>query len=170
MLGRNSVINHIDVFIVNTVQSYTVIGSKYRIHHIGCRSFSRVGSTGADTALEMCSLLSTATSVADVMEELGYSCTVDIDHCRGVLGLFPTLTEIEVARILGMVARTHRRSEDLQGTHSTFCTALCNDEQVSSDWLTTWDVDVLVDSIKQLVYLFSLLRILICLNFYLPYV
>lgn len=99
----------------------------------------------------MCALLSTATRVADVLEDLGYSCTVDIDHCKGILGLFPSITEVEVAEILGMVARTHRRLEDLQGIHSPFCTALCNGEQVSSDWLTSWDVDVLLDSMKQLV-------------------
>ncbi|KAG0608479.1 hypothetical protein M758_8G108900 [Ceratodon purpureus] len=121
------------------------------VNEVNClRSFNRVSSTGTETTSAMCSLLSTATKVADVLEELGYSCTVDIDHCKGILGLFPSLTEIEVAQILGMVARTYHRLEDLQGIHSTFCTALCNGEQVSSDWLTTWDVDVLLDSIKQL--------------------
>lgn len=125
--------------------------SPFLIYLIGFRSFSGIVT---DQTSEMCSLLSTATRVADVLEDLGYSCTVDIDHCKGILGLFPSITEVEVAQILGMVARTHHRLEDLQGIHSTFCTALCNGEQVSSDWLTTWDVDVLLDSIKQLVCFF----------------
>ena len=127
-----------------------------------CRSFDRVAATGTETSLDMMSSLSTATRVADVMEELGYSCTVDVDHCKGIFALFPNLSEADVAQVVGMVARTYKGLEDLQGTHSTFCTALCNGEQVSTNWLTTWDIDVLLESISQLVCLHSLVIVLRC--------
>lgn len=80
-----------------------MIGFKYCIYYIGCRSFSRVGLIGVDMVLEMCFLLFIVISVVDVMEELGYSCIVDIDYCRGVFGLFFIFIEIEVVCIFGMV-------------------------------------------------------------------
>jgi hypothetical protein len=100
----------------------------------------------------MLSQLSGATSVVAVMEELGYSCTVNVEHCKEIFSMFPSLSEFDVAQIVGMVARTYKGLEDLQGTHDTFCTAFCNNgEQLSGVWSTTWNVDVLVEAISELV-------------------
>jgi CCR4-NOT transcription complex subunit 1 len=120
-----------------------------QVHEFNClRSFEQ---TGILTSADMLQQLSGATSVADVLEELGYSCTVDVEHCKEIFSLFSSLTDFDVAQIVGMVARTYKGLEDLQGSHDTFCTAFCKGEQVSSVWLTTWDVDVLLEAINQLV-------------------
>ncbi|CAK9208187.1 unnamed protein product [Sphagnum jensenii] len=119
-----------------------------QVHEFNClRSFEQ---TGILTSADMLQQLSGATSVADVMEELGYSCTVDVEHCKEIFSLFSSLTDFDVAQIVGMVARTYKGLEDLQGSHDTFCTAFCKGEQLSSVWLTTWDVDVLLEAINQL--------------------
>ncbi|CAM6014740.1 unnamed protein product [Sphagnum balticum] len=119
-----------------------------QVHEFNClRSFEQ---TGILTSADMLQQLSGVTSVADVMEELGYSCTVDVEHCKEILSLFSSLTDFDVAQIVGMVARTYKGLEDLQGSHDTFCTAFCSGEQLSSVWLTTWDVDVLLEAINQL--------------------
>jgi len=42
--------------------------------------------------------------------------------------------------------------KNLQGTHDKICTTLCNGEQFSYVWLITWDVDVLLQAINQLIF------------------
>jgi CCR4-NOT transcription complex subunit 1 len=123
-----------------------------QVHEVNClRSFKQVATSGILTS-DMLSQLSGATSVVAVMEELGYSCTVNVEHCKEIFSMFPSLSEFDVAQIVGMVARTYKGLEDLQGTHDTFCTAFCNNgEQLSGVWSTTWNVDVLVDAISELV-------------------
>ncbi|KAH8935189.1 hypothetical protein BDL97_17G016600 [Sphagnum fallax] len=122
-----------------------------QVHEVNClRSFKQVATSGILTS-DMLSQLSGATSVVAVMEELGYSCTVNVEHCKEIFSMFPSLSEFDVAQIVGMVARTYKGLEDLQGTHDTFCTAFCNNgEQLSGVWSTTWNVDVLVDAISEL--------------------
>ncbi|CAK9867154.1 unnamed protein product [Sphagnum jensenii] len=123
-----------------------------QVHEVNClRSFKQVATSGIFTSADMLSQLSGATSVVAVMEELGYSCTVNVEHCKEIFSMFPSLSEFDVAQIVGMVARTYKGLEDLQGTHDTFCTAFCNNgEQLSGVWSTTWNVDVLVEAISEL--------------------
>lgn len=90
-------------------------------------------------------------SMGDVMKELGYGCSVDASQCKEILSLFSPLTEAILSQILGTIARTHSGLEDNQNTFSTFSLALgCN---TLSDLppLSSWNVDVLVKTIKQLV-------------------
>ncbi|XP_077235419.1 transcription regulator [Tasmannia lanceolata] len=100
-------------------------------------------------------------SMADIMKELGYGCTVNASNCKEMLSLFSPLNEVALSRILGTIARTHVGLEDSQNTYITFCSALgsSSTSDLSTADLTTpdssrlnsWSVDVLVDSIKQLV-------------------
>ncbi|KAF9613130.1 hypothetical protein IFM89_005609 [Coptis chinensis] len=89
-------------------------------------------------------------SMADTMKELGYNCTVDASHCREMLSLFLPLTEVTLARLLSTIARTHTGLDDVQNTYSTFCDAIGSDLSVDPTWLSSWNVDVLLDSIKHL--------------------
>ncbi|XVF33558.1 hypothetical protein REPUB_Repub17cG0178700 [Reevesia pubescens] len=89
-------------------------------------------------------------SMGDIIKELGYGCTVDAAHCKEILSLCLPLTEMTISRILGTIARTYVGLEDNQTTFSTFSLALgCS---TSSDLppLSSWNIDVLVKTIKQL--------------------
>jgi len=50
--------------------------------------------------------------------------------------------------------------KDLQGTHDKFCTTLCNGGQFSYVWLATWDANVPLQAINQLVSDFGCQNIL----------
>ncbi|KAJ4727200.1 putative Ccr4-not transcription complex [Melia azedarach] len=89
-------------------------------------------------------------SMGDVMKELGYGCTVDTSQCKEILSLFLPLTEITLSRILGTIARTHSGLEDSQNTFSTFNLALGCSTLSDLPPLSSWNVDVLVKTIKQL--------------------
>ncbi|XP_048431931.1 CCR4-NOT transcription complex subunit 1 isoform X3 [Pyrus x bretschneideri] len=89
-------------------------------------------------------------SMGDIMKELGYGCTVDSSQCSEILSLFLPLTEITISKILGMIASTHVGLEDNQNTFSTFRLALGNSTLSDLPMLNTWNIDVLVDTIKQL--------------------
>lgn len=90
------------------------------------------------------------TSMASIMSELGYGCTVDASHCKEVLSLFLPLTEATLSRILGTIARTHTGLVDDQNYCSTFYTAIGSSATCDLSCLSSWNIDVLVDSIKQL--------------------
>ncbi|GMP24046.1 hypothetical protein CsSME_00001443 [Camellia sinensis var. sinensis] len=90
------------------------------------------------------------TSMADIMSELGYGCTVDASHCNEVLSLFLPLTEATVSRILGTITRTHTGLEDNQNCCLTFYSAIGSSATCEASCLSSCNVHVLVDSIKQL--------------------
>ncbi|KAF8379221.1 hypothetical protein HHK36_028651 [Tetracentron sinense] len=90
------------------------------------------------------------TSMADIMKELGYGCTINASHCKEILSLFLPLTEVTISRILSTIAHTYTGLEDSHNTYLTFCSALGSNSSSDSLWLSSWNVDVLVDSINQL--------------------
>ncbi|XAR63221.1 hypothetical protein NMG60_11023087 [Bertholletia excelsa] len=89
-------------------------------------------------------------SMADIMKELGYGFTFDFSQCKEMLSLFLPLTEVTVSKILGTVARTYAGLEDNQNSFTTFCAALGSGGLSDVPLLNSWNIDVLVDSIKQL--------------------
>ncbi|XP_051134130.1 uncharacterized protein LOC127253505 [Andrographis paniculata] len=89
-------------------------------------------------------------SMADVMSELGYGCTADVSQCKELLSLFLPLSETTIAKILGTIARTYAGLDDNQNAFATFHSALGGNSGIEQPPLTAWNVDVLVDSIKQL--------------------
>lgn len=92
-------------------------------------------------------------SMADTMKELGYGCTANALQCKEILSLFLPLTEITVARILGMIVRTYSGLEDNQNIFSTFRAALGSTTVYDLPSPSSWNGDVLIDAIKELVSL-----------------
>ncbi|CAA0820384.1 transcription regulators [Striga hermonthica] len=89
-------------------------------------------------------------SMADVMSELGYGCTVNVSQCKEILSLFLPLSEVTIAKILGTVARTYTGLDDSQNVFAAFCSALGGNNVLDTSTLSSWNVEVLVESIKQL--------------------
>ncbi|KAK4839920.1 hypothetical protein QYF36_025957 [Acer negundo] len=111
------------------------------------------------------------TSMADIMTELGYGCTVNCSHCIEVLTFFSPLTEVTLSRILSTMARTYTGLEENQSSYSTFCSAIGGTATSDLSCLSSWNVDVLVDSIKQLAPGTNWIRVMECLDhegFYIP--
>lgn len=90
-------------------------------------------------------------SMGDIMKELGYGCTVNATQCKEILSLFLPLTEITICKILGMIARNHTGLEDSRNIYATFSLALGCSALSDLPSLNSWDVDVLLDTVKQLV-------------------
>lgn len=131
---------------------------------------SHCTSTG-QVSDDMLTQLEEATDVASVMEELGYGCTIDVSHCKDILSLFSPLKEETVSKIISMVVRTHTGLEDAHGTHATFYTSIFNSSITDSSWLSSWNIDVLLDSIKQLAPQINWVSVMESLDqegFYLP--
>lgn len=90
-------------------------------------------------------------SMGDIVKELGYGCTVDLVQCKEILSLFSPITEVTISKILGTIASTHTGLEDNQNTFSTFGLALGCTTLTDLPLLNTWNIDVLTDTITQLV-------------------
>ncbi|KAL4353352.1 hypothetical protein GQ457_06G032980 [Hibiscus cannabinus] len=109
--------------------------------------FNESGENDFDALLEE---MEKEMSMADIIKELGYGCTVDAAHCKEILSLCLPLTEMTISRILGTIVFTYAGLEDNQTTFSTFSLALgCNTSYDLSS-LSSWNIDVLIKSIKQL--------------------
>ncbi|XP_028127321.1 uncharacterized protein LOC114323834 isoform X2 [Camellia sinensis] len=93
-------------------------------------------------------------SMSDIMKELGYGCTFNVSQCMEMLSLFLLLTEITVSTILGTIAHTHAGLEDNQNAFSPCCYAFGIDSLSDMPLMSSWYIDVLIDSIKQLVIFF----------------
>lgn len=99
-------------------------------------------------------------SMADVMKELGYGCTISASKCKEILSLFMPLTEASIARILGIVVRSHAGLEENTSTFSSFLSAIGSNPLSDLPFLSSWDVNVLVETIKQLVSYSSCLHMI----------
>ncbi|TYH38529.1 hypothetical protein ES332_D12G116000v1 [Gossypium tomentosum] len=89
-------------------------------------------------------------SMGDIIKELGYGCTTDAAHCKEILSLYLPLTEVTISRILGAITRTYVGLEDNQIAFSTFSLALGCGNSLDLPPLSSWNVDVLIKTIKQL--------------------
>ncbi|EOA39181.1 hypothetical protein CARUB_v10012145mg [Capsella rubella] len=88
--------------------------------------------------------------VGDLMGELGCGLTADAQQCKEILSSFAPLTEATISRILVNVARTCADLDDNHTTFSTFSLALgcCSPSELPTP--KSWNVDILVDTIKLL--------------------
>lgn len=110
-------------------------------------------------------------SMGDIMKELGYGCTVNATQCKEILSLFLPLTEITICKILGMIARNHTGLEDSRNIYATFSLALGCSALSDLPSLNSWDVDVLLDTVKQLAPSVDWIRVMENLDhegFYIP--
>jgi len=56
----------------------------------GARNFKHIG------ILTLANMLSSATSMVDVLDELGYNCTFDVEHCKEIFSLFSSITYFDI--------------------------------------------------------------------------
>ncbi|KAK4802906.1 hypothetical protein SAY86_001109 [Trapa natans] len=90
------------------------------------------------------------TSMGDIIKEIGYGCTVNDFQCKEILSWFLPLNEVTISRLLGTIARTHVGLQDNYHASSTFCMAFGGSVWSDVPSPSSWDAQVLVDSIKQL--------------------
>lgn len=95
-------------------------------------------------------------SMADIITELGYGCTADIAQCKDILSLFDPLDDLGISKLLGAVVCTTIGLGEAQNTYSTFMSAFGNSQTNDSSQLMAWNIDVLVDSINEIVRFFYL--------------
>lgn len=91
------------------------------------------------------------TSMAGIMKEIGYGCTVSCSHCIEVLTTFSPLTEVTLSRILSAMTRTYTGLENNPSSYSTFCSAAGVSATSELSFFSSWNADVFVESIEQLV-------------------
>lgn len=96
-------------------------------------------------------------STGDILKELGFGCTFDASHCKDILSHFLPLTESAISKIVGAIACNHAGLEDSQSTYSNFGLALGCNIPTDLPQLSSWNIDILVKTIKQLVSLHVLL-------------
>ncbi|XP_059916996.1 CCR4-NOT transcription complex subunit 1 isoform X4 [Gadus macrocephalus] len=94
-------------------------------------------------------------SLADFMQEVGYGFCASMDECRNIILQYGVreVTASQVARVLGMMARTHSGLADgipLQSI-STPGSSIWSDGKDKSDGSQThtWNVDVFIDVVKE---------------------
>ncbi|XP_078524738.1 CCR4-NOT transcription complex subunit 1 isoform X6 [Lissotriton helveticus] len=95
-------------------------------------------------------------SLADFMQEVGYGFCASVEECRNIIVQFGVreVTAVQVARVLGMMARTHSGLTDgipLQSI-SAPGSGIWSDGKDKSDGTQahTWNVEVLIDVVKEL--------------------
>uniref|UniRef100_A0A2N9FJB6 CCR4-NOT transcription complex subunit 1-like n=1 Tax=Fagus sylvatica TaxID=28930 RepID=A0A2N9FJB6_FAGSY len=110
-------------------------------------------------------------SMGDIMKELGYGCTVNASQCKEILSLFLPLTEATLSKILGTIACTQAGLEDNQNTFPTFSLAVGCSTLSDLPLLNSWNIDVLIDTIKQLAPATNWIRVIESMDhegFYIP--
>ncbi|KNA22767.1 hypothetical protein SOVF_031520 isoform A [Spinacia oleracea] len=115
-----------------------------------CRSMDLFYDSNEDDFDAIVAEMEKEISMADVMKELGYGCTISASKCKEILSLFMPLTEASIARILGIVVRSHAGLEENTSTFSSFLSAIGSNPLSDLPFLSSWDVNVLVETIKQL--------------------
>ncbi|KAJ1296292.1 hypothetical protein BS78_01G288700 [Paspalum vaginatum] len=89
-------------------------------------------------------------SLPDIITELGYGCASDTVHCKEILSLIEPLDDMRISKLLGAVVCTPIGVGEAQNTYSMFLSAFGNSQTVDSSHLTSWNIDVLVDSINEI--------------------
>jgi hypothetical protein len=90
--------------------------------------------------------LRASASVAELMEDLGYASAATAENLRVVLAQFPALKPTDVSRIVAMMSRTHTGLEESAMLH----TFTKNSTWSARPGLKTWNINVFVDTIKEL--------------------
>ncbi|TSS60382.1 CCR4-NOT transcription complex subunit 1 [Bagarius yarrelli] len=96
-------------------------------------------------------------SLAEFMQEVGYGFCASVDECRNIILQYGVreVTASQVARVLGMMARTHSGLSDgiaLQQSISAPGSGIWSDGKDKSDSSQphSWNVEVLIDVVKEL--------------------
>ncbi|KAJ7514921.1 hypothetical protein O6H91_23G065800 [Diphasiastrum complanatum] len=137
------------------------------------RSFERISISELQNLEGIISRLNSVASIAEIMEEIGYSCTVDVQHFLDLLSLFPPPDDKDIAKVVGMVACTHTGLEDSQGVYGAFSASVCDSLPLSADasWPMAWNLDVILEAIKQMELDINWKTVMECMDyegFYIP--
>ncbi|XP_053538020.1 CCR4-NOT transcription complex subunit 1 isoform X3 [Ictalurus punctatus] len=95
-------------------------------------------------------------SLAEFMQEVGYGFCASVDECRNIILQYGVreVTASQVARVLGMMARTHSGLSDGIALQSISApgSGIWSDGKDKSDGSQphTWNVEVLIDVVKEL--------------------
>ncbi|XP_071726639.1 uncharacterized protein [Rutidosis leptorrhynchoides] len=89
-------------------------------------------------------------NMSDLLKELGYNCTLNVSLCKDLLSPFSPLTEVTVSKIFGTIVRSDAVSQDHENAFSTFYSASGRGIMPDVPSLTSWNIGVLIESIKQL--------------------
>eukprot|EP00057_Strongylocentrotus_purpuratus_P004942 XP_003729814.2 PREDICTED: CCR4-NOT transcription complex subunit 1-like [Strongylocentrotus purpuratus] len=89
------------------------------------------------------------------MQEMGYSCCATVEECHKTLVQFGIngLTASNVAKVIGMMARTHTGLMDnlpLQSVSGASVWSDGKDKQDQAGQLSTWDVDTFIKVVREL--------------------
>jgi CCR4-NOT transcription complex subunit 1 len=122
----------------------------YPLFSVSCRHLETYFASTNDDFESLLSEIGKEISMADVLTELGYGCTVDSTQCKEILSTFEPLDDMAVSKLLGAVIGTQNSLGDAHNTYATFVSAIRNSPMSDSPQLSTWNTDVLVDSINEL--------------------
>ncbi|AQL05580.1 transcription regulator [Zea mays] len=89
-------------------------------------------------------------SLSDIISELGCGCTCNTTHCKEMLSLLEPLDDMGISKLLGAVVCTRIGVGEAQNTYSIFLLTFGNNQTIDSSQLTSWNIDVLVDSINEI--------------------
>lgn len=118
---------------------------------MSCRHLEMYLDSTNDDFESLLSEIGKEISMADIVTELGYGCTVDSTQCKEILSTFQPLDDVAISKLLGAVIGTQNSLAEAHNTYATFVSAIRNTHLSESPQLTTWNTDVLVDSINELV-------------------
>ena len=87
-----------------------------------------------------------------VIEELGYGCTASKEYMKEVVGLMPAMDERELARLVGVLARTHS-SLDVAKCGQTLASLAAAvgiaAPSAASSAATSWNYENAVDALRE---------------------
>jgi CCR4-NOT transcription complex subunit 1 len=102
---------------------------------------------------DIVSRLAASSGPSMVIEELGYGCAVSKEYFKEVVGLMPAIDERELARLVGVLARTHS-SLDVPSSAMTLQSLAAavgiNPPSPQSMAAATWNYDNAVDALREL--------------------
>eukprot|EP01048_Picozoa_sp_COSAG05_P024906 COSAG05_NODE_6084_length_1025_cov_1.123110_1_plen_256_part_10 len=75
-------------------------------------------------SLSISSQMTNACSAADLIKDLGYSCTSSVEALMEVLAQYPNTDEEDLAHIVGMMAATHSSLDDSLNLQQSFVASL----------------------------------------------
>jgi len=105
------------------------------------------GKMSRDGGGDIVSRLSSSTSPAEVIKELGYGCTASADYFKRVIGLMPAFGARELAKVVAMLAST-RDSLDVSATDLTLNALAAAVGLETPQRATSWNYENAADALR----------------------
>lgn len=104
-----------------------------------------MGDTGGDIV----SRLASSSGPSMVIEELGYGCTASKEYMKEVVGLMPAMDERELARLVGVLARTHSSLDVAKCGQTLASLAAAVGIAPPTQTATSWNYENAVDALRE---------------------